>query len=227
LTAAARGITFDPMRNPLRMVKLLVAVGRLARDLKRLEKVFEINEQIVAMRTPADEAATVADFARHSAGASALRSRPRLGRLDLDTLRTLPETSLGGAYVRFLDRNGITPESLPDIADANDMDYILAHFYETHDLWHVLTGFDADPAGEVGVQAFLLAQYRAFLPFFVISAVLVNTALYSYEDKVRRLDAIARGWQLGRSSSSIVGVDWRPHLEAPLTDVRRQFRLAS
>ena len=215
------------MRNPIRMTRLMVAVVRLARDLKRLEQVFEINEHIVAMRTPADEAETVADFARHPAGVAALRNRPRLGRVDLERLRHLPAGTLGHAYVQFLDRNGITPESLPAIADASDMDYVLAHFYETHDLWHVLTGFETDPAGELGVQAFLLAQFRAFLPFFVISAVLVNTALYAYADKARRLDAIARGWTLGRSAASIVGVDWNRYFEAPLADVRRQFGLAS
>ena len=215
------------MRNPIRMTRLMVAVVRLARDLKRLEQVFEINEHIVAMRTPADEQATLADFASHPAGAAALRERPRLGPVDLERLRQLPAGTLGHAYVQFLDRNGITPESLPAIADASDMDYVLAHFYETHDLWHVLTGFEADPAGELGVQAFLLAQFRAFLPFFVISAVLVNTALYAYSDKARRLDAIARGWMLGRSATSIVGVDWGKYFEAPLADVQRQFGLAS
>ena len=214
------------MRNPIRMTRLAVAVVRLARDLKRLEQVFEINEHIVAMRTPADEAASVADFARHPAGAAALRARPRLA-LDLERLRHLPPDTLGHAYVQFLDRNGITPESLPVLAGASDIEYVLAHFYETHDLWHVLTGFETDPAGELGVQAFLLAQFRAFLPFFVISAVLVNTALYAYEDKARRLDAIARGWKLGRSAASIVGVDWNPHFDAPIADVRRQFGLAS
>ena len=209
------------------MVKLFLAVGRLTRDLKRLEKVFEINDQLVALRTPADEAATLGDFARHPAGAKALRERPRLGKLDLDALRALPETTLGGAYVRFLDRNAITPESLPDITGASDMDYVLAHFYETHDLWHVVTGFDADPAGEVGLQAFLLAQFRAFLPFFVISSVLLNTALYAYADKSNRLDAIARGWLLGRSAHSLVGIDWKQHLTSPLADVRRDLGLAS
>jgi ubiquinone biosynthesis protein COQ4 len=215
------------MRNPIRMTKLVVAVARLARDLKRLEQVFAINEHIVAMRTPQDEAATIADFTRYPAGQAALRERPRLGRVDLERLRQLPAGTLGHAYVQFLDRNGIVPESIPDVAGAGDIDYVLAHFYETHDLWHVLTGFDADPAGELGVQAFLLAQFRAFLPLFVISAVLVNTALYAYDDKARRLDAIARGWTLGRAARSIVGVDWRAHLEAPLADVQRQFGLAS
>jgi ubiquinone biosynthesis protein COQ4 len=214
------------MRNPVRMTRLFVAVARLARDLGRLQRVFEINDHIIAMRSPGDGEATVADFASAPAGALALRTRPRLGPLDLEALRALPETTLGGAYVRFLDRSGISPESIPAYAAATDLDYVIAHLYETHDLWHVVTGFEADPAGELGVQAFLLAQFRAFLPLFVISAVLINTALYAYEDKARRLDAIARGWMLGRSASRLAGTDWRPLLARPLADVRRELGLA-
>lgn len=215
------------MRNPVRMTRLLIGVARLARDLERLEQVFVINNHLVAMRTPADEAATLASFAAHPTGAAALRERPRLGLLDLDGLRALPATALGGAYVRFLDRNAIVPDSIPALPGTGDIEYVLAHYYETHDLWHVLTGFDADPAGELGVQAFLLAQSRAFLPLFVIAAALVNTALYAYGDKVRRLDAITRGWALGRAATPLAGVDWRAHLEQPLADVRARYGLAA
>lgn len=214
------------MRNPVRMARLVLGVARLARDLRRLDQVFELNEQIVALRAPADEAAVVADFASHPVGAAALRERHRLGRLDLAALRALPETTLGGAYARFLDRHGISPDALPRLPATSDIDYIIAHYYETHDLWHVLAGFGADPAGELGVQAFLLAQSRSYLPLFVIAAVLMNTALYGYEDRIRRLDAISRGWTLGRTSARIAGVDWRPHLTRPLADVRRDVGLA-
>jgi ubiquinone biosynthesis protein COQ4 len=217
----------DLMRNPVRLAKLAIAVARLIRDLERLDRIFEINDHIVALRTPADEAASIAAFAHTATGQHALRARPRLGRPDLARLRAQPADTLGGAYARFLDRHAIAPEAFPARSGAGELDYILAHFYETHDLWHVLTGFDADPAGELGVQAFLLAQYRAFLPLFVIAAVLVNTALYAYEDKPRRLDAIARGWTLGRSAASLVGVDWRAHLARPLAEVRRELRLPS
>jgi ubiquinone biosynthesis protein Coq4 len=215
------------MRNPVRLAKLLASTIRLTRDLGRLDRVFEINDHIVAMRTPADEAAAVAAFTRTAPGRDALRTRRRLGPLELAPLRALPADTLGGAYARFLDRHAISPASFPALPAARELDYIVAHFYETHDLWHVLTGFDADPAGELGVQAFLLAQYRAFLPLFVIPAVLVNTALYAYEDKERRLDAIARGWTLGRAAGSLVGVDWRPHLARPLGEVRRELELPS
>lgn len=215
------------MRNPLRLARLAVSVVRLIRDLRRLDSVFEINDHLVALRTPDDELASIAAFAATERGRRALRERPRLGRPELEPLRALSADTLGGAYVRFLDRHGISPDSLPLRSGELPLEYIRAHFYETHDLWHVLTGFEADPAGELGVQAFLLAQYHAVLPLVVISAVLLNTALYAYDDKQHRLDAIARGWTLGRAATSIVGVDWRPHLARPLAEVRRELRLAA
>jgi ubiquinone biosynthesis protein Coq4 len=215
------------MRRSIHLARLALSVVRLIRDLERLDRVFEINDHIVAMRTPADEAAAIEAFARTEAGRDALRDRPRFGRPALDALRALPADTLGGAYARFCDRHAIDPASIPALEGGDAMGYILAHFYETHDLWHVLTGFATDPAGELGVQAFLLAQYRAFLPLFVIAAVLVNTALYAYDDKVARLDAIARGWTLGRTARSLVGVDFRPLLPRPLAEIRRELGLSS
>jgi ubiquinone biosynthesis protein COQ4 len=214
-------------RNPLHVTKLLLALGQLTRDLDRLARVFEINDQLLRLRTAADEEAVIADFGKTDAGAAALRDRPRLGRLDLDALMESPADTLGGAYARFLRTRGLTPEALPSKEANGPLEYIVAHYYETHDLWHVLTGFDTDPAGELGVQGFLLAQSRSYLPLFLMAAILLNTAIYAYDDRVRRLDALARGWTLGRAARSLVGVDWRAHLRRPLDEVRADFGLGS
>lgn len=55
--------------------------------------------------------------------------------------------------------------------------------------------------------------------------MLLNAASFAYEQKQARFDAIARGWQLGRSASRLVGLDWREHLLRPLGEVRRELRL--
>ncbi len=214
-------------RNPLRLVRLLFAIAQLTRDLKRLTRVFEINEHLVELRTPDEEAAVVADFGRTPVGAAALRDRPRLGRLDLAELAALPPQTLGGAYARFMLARGLSPDALPSGTPRSDIEYIIAHYYETHDLWHVLTGFDTDPAGELGVQGVLLAQSRTYLPLLLMAAILTNTALFAYEERVARLDALVSGWTLGRNAKSLVGMDWRPHLNRPLDEVRRDLELAA
>jgi ubiquinone biosynthesis protein COQ4 len=214
------------MRNPLRAARLFWSVARLAGDLGRLQRVFEINDQIMRMRTEAESAAVVREFAASPAGAEALRDRHHFGRPDRVALRALAEDTVGGAYARFLDREGIDPEALPEQPAGDELEYIVAHLYATHDLWHVLVGFGTDPAGELGLQAFLLAQTRSTLPFFALTAGLLNTVLYDYDQKAARLDAIARGWQLGRTARNLAGIDWRPQLARPLADVRRELGLS-
>lgn len=82
--------------------------------------------------------------------------------IDLDALESLPEGSLGQIYARQLKDQGLTPESLLDPNPIrSDTDYITHRLRETHDIVHVLTGFGTDPVGEIGLQAFNLAQNRS------------------------------------------------------------------
>jgi ubiquinone biosynthesis protein Coq4 len=215
------------MRNPVRLVRLLLALGKLTRDLGRLGRVFEINDHLVALRTPTEEAAVIADFRRTPSGHAALRDRTRLGLLNLSELAAFPPETLGSAYARFMRSHGLAADALPSREASSEIEYIIAHYYETHDLWHVVTGFDTDPAGELGVQAVLLAQSHSYLPLLLMAAILTNTALFAYEDRIARLDALVRGWTLGRSAESLVGIDWRPHLSRPLAEVRRDLALVA
>lgn len=212
-------------RNPIHVARLLWSMARLAGDLDRLTKVFEINDHVMRMRTRAEEDAAVADFAAAPAGGVALRDRVRLSKDALLATIELPPDTLGGAYAASMRERGLSIDAIPRIEATTPIEYVVAHYYETHDLWHVLTGFDTDPAGEVGLQAFYLAQGRAYLPLLVISSVLMNTVLYAYEDREARLDAIARGWTLGKRAKRIAGVDWQKHLARPLSEVRRELGL--
>src|ERR1051326_7518483 len=70
-------------------------------------------------------------------GQRLLRDRPELAsdRVDYDRLRALPETTLGGAYVRHLDRNHITADyqaAATRHVDDPDMAYLMRRFRQTH-----------------------------------------------------------------------------------------------
>jgi ubiquinone biosynthesis protein COQ4 len=214
-------------RNPIHLARLLWALGRLTGNLDRLAQVFEINDHMMKLRNPAEESATIDDFLASPAGPAALRSRLRLGREDLLAATRHPPDTLGGAYGELMRARGLSLDAIPRLEASSDIDYIVAHYYETHDLWHVVTGFDTDPAGEVGLQTFYLAQGRAHLPLFVIASVLMNTALHAYDDRGRRLDAIARGWTLGKQAKRLAGIDWRLHFARPLAEIRRDLGLDS
>jgi ubiquinone biosynthesis protein Coq4 len=146
---------------------------------------------------------------------------------NLLALRGLPEGTLGREYARFLDANGILPLVIsPGVKERfRDNPYAL-RYTTTHDLHHVLTGFDAGLAGEAGVYAFTVAQGsapggRALLHFArVVWSILSPT-------QARRIwHNIRIGTELGRTAALLIAQPIESYFEESLSDVRRKFGLS-
>ncbi|MCU1281537.1 MAG: hypothetical protein JWM53_5083 [bacterium] len=209
------------MRKPLSIVQAGTAFVRLAMDMSRLDEVFHLGDGLV----DAETLRAMAERGReHAAGAAALRERPHV-HLDLRTLRALPTGTLGRQYALMMDRNGLDPASIPTLPDDDEGKYVRSHLYETHDLWHVVTGFGTDVAGELGLQAFYQAQLPGKLPSAILAAGFVNTLVYSFAQRDVRMREIARGWLLGRRSQQLFGVRWDDYLARPLDEVRARLGL--
>ena len=194
----------------------------LLRDPSRLDQVFVLDEVLES-----ESAGPVLGAIRaHERGRSALRDRPRVGRLDLDRLAALPGGSVGRAYADHMRSLGLDPAAIPEKPAWDDASFARAHLYETHDLWHVVTGFGADIAGEVGLQAFYAAQLHGKLPPILVSGGLLHGILAAPDDWERRLSAVTRGYEMGRRADLLFGVDWPRELDRPLDEFRRSLRLA-
>ncbi len=105
------------------------------------------------------------------------------------------------------------------------MRYKVLRGYQTHDLHHVLTGYEATPFGELALQAFQLAQqdypYSAMTLAVIIShATLIDPYLIK-----PAMDAITDGWAYGSAARSIQFVAFEEMLDRPLAEVRAQYRL--
>jgi ubiquinone biosynthesis protein COQ4 len=209
--------------NPVQSAKMLYHFARLVRDPSRLGEVFEIAETLVDTNAMAP---IVDAFRATPEGARALRERPRIGRVDMKALRALPEGTLGRAFAAHLDRNGLDPNALPMLEHTpDDGMYAHAHLYETHDVWHAVTGFGADVAGELGLQAFYLAQMPAKLGTVLLSLGLLNTFLYAFDERDARMREITRGWLLGRRAKTFLGMDWKALWTTPLSEVRARLNV--
>src|SRR5688500_13254658 len=157
-----------------RLVKPLYFYFRLARDPSELDRVFQ-------MRDAADDErvtrATYERLAEEPEARGGRATRRRLGHFTLAELAALPEGSLCREYGAFMERHGLTPEAIPRIDDDSGALYVRAHLFETHDLWHVATGFLPDPEGEAGLQSVYAAQLPGMLPAALVSALLLNAAI--------------------------------------------------
>jgi ubiquinone biosynthesis protein COQ4 len=205
------------MRNPLLIGKLLWASIKLVKDPKRLEEVIEMAD---AISSPEVMEQFVIDAQRTKNGASGLANRPRV-TIDTRAFSALPIGTLGRAYADFMTANGLYAEDLPNRPSGNEHEWVRAHLFETHDIWHVVTGFRTDEAGELGLQAFYLAQLPARLAPLLLAIGFLNTALFAFHDKHARMDAIAAGWALGKQADGFFGVDWNAMWSKPIGEVRQ------
>ncbi|MBE9029139.1 hypothetical protein IQ266_05100, partial [filamentous cyanobacterium LEGE 11480] len=79
--------------------------------------------------------------------------------IDLAQLRHMPAGTLGYAYAQHMERAGIQPLRIsPDLQAAAQRSPFGRRYTATHDILHVLLGFDTSYAGEMGIYAFTVAQ---------------------------------------------------------------------
>jgi len=206
-----------------RTLKPLYFFFRLVRDPGELDRVFQIRD---SANDPKMTRAVYERIAEEPAAKLALAKRTRLGHFTTAELMALPDGSLGHAYGAFMTRHGLTPDAIPRVDDDTGENYMRAHLYETHDLWHVVTGFEPDPAGEAGLQAVYAAQLPGMLPAALVSALLLNAAIERSSLKTKeRFDAVARGWELGQQAKLLFGYPWRERFSTPLSEVRRELEI--
>jgi ubiquinone biosynthesis protein Coq4 len=153
-------------------------------------------------------------------GERAFKERPLLGNIDLQQLHELPKNTLGYTYSDMMLKNNLKPVPVAKI-EANDFSYLAIHIGETHDIWHIVTGSDTDKPGEVQLQAFCVAQLnydRLFLS--LLSKNLLKTAIEEIELCESIMDALVKGWTMGKQAKPLFGIQWNSLWEKPLADIR-------
>lgn len=158
-----------------------------------------------------------------------LRDRPELSSQSVDfaALRALPATTLGGAYVRHLDGNGLTADyqaAATRHIDDPDLAYLMRRFRQTHDVWHALLGVGVAGHEEVLVHWFSWGQLR--LP---VSALIMVFGTLKHMVLERRWGALRHSaleaYRAGRDARPLLGVYWEQLWDQPLDDVRAQLGL--
>jgi ubiquinone biosynthesis protein Coq4 len=220
------GYSAVPTRNPLRYAR---AVWRLMRR---------------DPETTTDEAALVEigfarsklgrRFARWEVAADHLRGDPRtapglearrsFGPIRLEELAPLPEGTLGRVFADHCRARAIDP-NLVHVPPTDEVGWILNHLYQTHDIWHVVTGWGNDLAGEVGLGGFYAGQLGN-PPFFgyMLALVQLNVVLRR-ADLGPVFEAFSFGYQAGKQSRPLFGSHWDELFLVPLAEVRERFAI--
>lgn len=140
-------------------------------------------------------------------------------------LRQYPANSLGDVYGAWLQNAELYPDLYSDISVEDDASYVEARLGQTHDIWHLITGFDTSTEAEIGLQAFHLAQFPYPLAALLIANALVSQTLFEPEKLPQLLVAIAQGWTLGQQANPLFAQKWEQAWEKPLDQWRQELNL--
>jgi len=199
-------------------------------DPKRTDVVFEIIDGLAGASFEKSFQRFVAD----PRGQRLLRDRPDLlaALSDRDALRRLPAGSFGRAYVDFMEGGGLTPDGLVE-ADAAAMEkmkrepvedpdrhYVGDRMRDMHDLWHVLTGYGMDEAGESANLAFSVAQ----VPNLGMGMLVFAAAVIGPKDwRFTWPRYLVAAWRRGRATPFLGVAPYEELLPMPLDQVRTRL----
>ena len=166
----------SPLRNLMPAVRSfgklrVAATSALAalRDPTRADSVAELGEATGdrALRS------IVHQMMSDPVGSRLLREKPRLNSRTLaaDSLRELPQYSLGRSYLAYCERYGFSADERPPVTLVADPElaYAMTRYREVHDFLHILTGLPPTVEGELALKT--LEAVQTGLPMTVMSAL--------------------------------------------------------
>jgi ubiquinone biosynthesis protein COQ4 len=187
-----------------------------------LEPVFEMSSALV--ETPAFELA--AQHLKHDPACAALiRDRYIPPTHDLEKLLTYPQDSLGYIYAATMKKKGFDPNLHAEMKAESDAHYVELRLSQTHDLWHIVTGFDTSEIGEIGLQMFHLPQFPYPLATMLVANSLMSSTLLAPEELPKLLEEIALGWQMGKTSKPLFAQKWEEGWEKSLTQWQAELNI--
>jgi ubiquinone biosynthesis protein COQ4 len=206
------------------------ALAQLIADPERTDQVFEI----VRALSGKTDVRVFDRLLRHPDGVALLAERPNLLAVlsDRDGLRRMPDGSLGRAYLVFMESaeltaDGLVAASMQGAQDREGFSVEAAWFFDRlrdmHDVWHVLTGYGRDEAGEAANLAFTFGQIRNNGVGLIVLAAAV---LGPRGDRFEWQRYLYRAWRRGRTAAWLPAVRYERLLDQPLAEVRRTLGIA-
>lgn len=168
-------------------------------------------------------------------GRRILEERPSLesGDVDLDALAELPQGTLGRAFAQYFIDNKITPFSTTQPINS-EVDYISKRYRETHDLYHLVTGYGTDVMGEMELQAFAMGNLgirspMLILPFGLVGMYMPASFVGAAEGPIERVlpgayvRQLRAAYRRGAAAPPLITIRFEDHWESPVAALRERF----
>ena len=141
--------------------------------------------------------------------------------------------TVGAAYRAFLEKTGYSAAGLAEVSNPEGNPlvehphaWMARRIRDGHDIWHVLTGYQADePLGEAALVAFSYAQTKGLGWAFIAVAAALQSLRVTRGTAFAR--AVLEGWQRGRRAGWLLGEDYEALLNEPLEVARGRLDIGA
>ena len=207
-------------RELLRSVRNLGILRDLAKTGGGLDSVADLVDNFID-----SEAMTVCveRFRALPGGAELIEQRYPPFQPDLQALSQLPDDTLGHAYAGMIRRMNYDPEFFRPRDTSSEALWLTQRIATTHDIHHVIAGFNTEPAGESGVLAITATQIG--FPAYVLLNLLASFKSVRFQPA--ELEAIscgiAHGNRIGLEAAPLVVQKWEEGWDKPLNEWRQEL----
>lgn len=213
--------------RPLRAVRSFQA---LIKDKEDTSLVFKIFESLPSK----DFLPRVQRLALSPQGEMLRSSEPWLPEIldDHATLRRTPKGSVAHAYCDFMEAEGLSAAGLVAESDRAGrprypdlVEWFINRSRDTHDLFHILTGYSRDALGEQCVLLFTHGQAPSQGHLLIGYAGAANIKKMVKGSAAPVFSAVRQAHRTGKGAPELMAQSIRQLLERQLDDVRAEMRI--
>ena len=166
------------MNSLLKKIKLLSSIIVYLWDPKNVNSVLKMGNSLSRLY---DNDLTIENLKKtDSRIKEIIESKFGVQKFDFQKLEHLPKGSLGKTFANYVKVNNLNPNYYNNHTKAvelSDYNYLVFRMRQTHDIWHLITGFDTSEAGEAGLITFYYAQLRTPLSRLIIALSFVHFSI--------------------------------------------------
>ncbi|MBE9004124.1 hypothetical protein IQ259_03540 [Fortiea sp. LEGE XX443] len=146
--------------------------------------------------------------------------------INLEQLSQYPPGSFGREYADHMQANHLKPLNIsPELDDVAKRNVFALRYVVTHDIFHVLLGFDTTCAGEIGVLAFAAEQnYSNALKISLWLAKFLYSIFAPWQIKAIFAN-LKRGKELGKTADCILAYRFEEYWSESIEELKKKLCL--
>ena len=213
------------LKSIYRKTCLLKAIFRYLWNPKQVSSVLKLGNAVSVL---SDNEKTIRNLKKDKETKDLINSKYGLTKFDFTYMAGLAQGTLGYEFNNYIKTNQLNPEFYDQFTPAvelSDYAYLVYRMRKTHDIWHLITGFDNSEQGEAGLIAFYYSQLSTPLSGLIIGLSFVHFLLRRPKDLPLLLNEISRGWRSGLAAKALIAIKWEELFDEPIENLRVQLNI--